>query len=114
MGDLLLRPALNRLLLAARQAYDFVIVDSVPILAADDTPSLAPKTDGVIFVVRDSFTRSTAAGLALRTLYARHVAVLGIVFNRVSGGSKFSYNQYSEYYGRPQTVDLKDEVALPS
>ena len=35
--------------------YDYIIIDSSPVLAADDTTSLAPKIDATLFVVRLSY-----------------------------------------------------------
>ena len=37
-------------------SYDLIIIDSAPIMAADDTTSLAPFVDTVIFVVKLSST----------------------------------------------------------
>jgi capsular exopolysaccharide synthesis family protein len=111
VGDLLLRPTLDRLLQNARRAYDYVIVDSAPILAVDDTANLAPKTDGAIFVMRDSFTSAAAASRALKSLYGRQGNILGIVFNRVNGSSTYTYKGYADYYGQTKTLALKDRVA---
>lgn len=105
-GDLFVGPAVELLFERLRQKFDFIVIDSVPILAADDTLSLAARTDGVIFVVRDSFTSAAAAKQALRALYARQVTVLGLVFNRVARERAFSY-YYPEYYGQGRTLDLK-------
>jgi len=56
--------------------FDFVLVDSPPVLAADDAASLAPTVDGVLFVVRGSFTSARMAREALDALRQRHVRVL--------------------------------------
>jgi Mrp family chromosome partitioning ATPase len=61
-GALFLGPNCDQLLARARNEFDCVIVDSIPVFAADDTTSLAPKLDGVLFVVRDSFTSADGPG----------------------------------------------------
>jgi Mrp family chromosome partitioning ATPase len=61
-------------------------------MAADDVPSLAPRVDGVIFVVRAKFTSARVARTSLDMLYQRKARVLGLVFNSVrpsAGGLLF-------------------------
>src|ERR1043166_6362486 len=63
--------------------YDYVLVDTAPVMAADDVTSLAPKLDGTIFVVRADYTSARLARAALDLLYQRQVKVIGLVFNAV-------------------------------
>jgi capsular exopolysaccharide synthesis family protein len=112
IGEILLRPAFDRLLEHVRRNYDYAIIDSVPVLATDDTSNAAPKTDGVIFVMRDSFTGASEAEQALRALYDRRVQVLGIVFNRVNRSRSFSYCQFPEYYEREPIRMKSGDVAV--
>jgi capsular exopolysaccharide synthesis family protein len=97
-GELLLSRAFDRMLKSARSSFDFVIIDSVPILATDDTANAAPKTDGILFVMRDSYTSCGAAERALRSLYERRVRVLGIIYNQMRSPTGNYY--YPEYYQR--------------
>ena len=104
-GELLLGPECDRFLARARQEYDRVIIDSIPVFAADDTTSLAPRTDGVIFVVRDSFTSTRTVRRALELLYDRQSVVLGLVYNRANTRAhSYDYYKYSEYYGHAKTA----------
>ena len=50
-AELLMDPRLANLLSAARGEYDFVVVDTPPILAVIDPGVIAPLTDGVLIVV---------------------------------------------------------------
>src|SRR5438067_5353904 len=52
----LLRESTEALLKEIYQNYDYVIIDTSPVLAADDTTSLAPKIDATLLVVRLSYT----------------------------------------------------------
>lgn len=104
-GQLFLAPSFAKLLENARAAYDFVVVDSMPVFAADDTTTLAPMTDGVLFVVRRAHTSSRIAQEALSFLYQRRSKVLGIIFNRANSESpSYNYYKYSKYY-KDATVD---------
>jgi Mrp family chromosome partitioning ATPase len=100
-GELLLGPECDRFLARARQEYDRVIIDSIPVFAADDTTSLAPRTDGVIFVVRNSFASTRTVRSALELLYDRQAMVLGLVYNRAnSRAHSYDYYKYNKYYAR--------------
>ena len=81
-SELLLSATCDRFLARVRTEFDCVILDSVAVFAADDTPSLAPKVDGVLFVVRGSYTGASTARNALNLLYERQARVTGLVFNR--------------------------------
>jgi len=102
-GELFLSEKCDHLLARMREEYDCIIVDSIPVFAADDTASLAPKIDGVLFVVRNSFTVSRTARRALELLYERQAKVLGLVFNRTDALSRsYDYYKYAEYYHSKQ------------
>jgi len=69
-------------------------------MAADDVTSLAPRVDGVIFVVRAECTSARVARTSLDMLYQRKARVLGLVFNSVrpSAGDYYYYYRYQDYY----------------
>src|SRR5258706_2089468 len=56
-GDLFLGLAFDQLLARLREQFDFVVIDSSPVFAADDATTLAPKADATLFVVRSRFSR---------------------------------------------------------
>ena len=101
-GELFLRPDMDQLLHQVRSQFDYILIDSAPILATADTASLAPKTDGVLFVVRAAATRSRHVRHALELLAHRRVPILGLVFNRtgVKTADYDAYN-YPEYQLAP-------------
>lgn len=87
------------------QQFDYVVLDSAPVLAADDTASLSPKVDGVLFVIRASYTSARLSHNALETLYQRQVNVLGLVFNSIESNSReYYYFKYPEYYAHDKTA----------
>jgi capsular exopolysaccharide synthesis family protein len=83
--------------------YDFVILDTAPVMAADDVTSLAPHADGVLFVIRSERTSGRVARAALELLYRRRIRVLGLVLNAVRPGSAgyYNYHKYKDYYPTP-------------
>jgi capsular exopolysaccharide synthesis family protein len=98
-SELFLSGDFDQLLQEVHRQFDHVIIDSAPVFAADDATSLAPKMDGVLFVVRGSFTRAALARQALELLYQRQAKVLGLVFNRAnSRAGSYYYYKYADYY----------------
>jgi polysaccharide biosynthesis transport protein len=84
----------------ASSEYEYVVLDTAPVMAADDVTSLAPNIDGVIFVIRAEQTSARIARAALDLLYQRKANVLGIVFNAVHPNSSdyYYYYKYEDYY----------------
>ena len=104
-GDLLLNPACDQLLSRLREQFDYVIIDSCPVFAADDATTLAPKVDGSLFVVRSHFSRARIVNDALDLLYQRQAKVLGVILNRADTTSRaYNYYNYDEYYSSAKAV----------
>jgi capsular exopolysaccharide synthesis family protein len=98
-GDAFLSPEFDGILTRLRQQFDYVIIDSSPVFAADDASTLAPKVDGTLFVVRSRFSRAGAVREALGQLYQRNSRVLGVVFNQADASARDNYYyKYSDYY----------------
>jgi capsular exopolysaccharide synthesis family protein len=95
-GELVLQPEWACLLRDVSPHFDYIVVDSPPILATDDAASLGPQVDGVLFVVRGSYTSARMARKALDTLRKRRARVLGLVFNRAAS-SAYDYHSYQRY-----------------
>jgi capsular exopolysaccharide synthesis family protein len=98
-GELFLSSLTDEFLKKIYPEFDYIVMDSAPILATDDSTSLAPKVDGVLFVMRACFTSSRLSKNALEQLYTRQVNVLGLVFNCVNTElPEYYYYQYRDYY----------------
>ena len=99
----LLRESTDAFLKDIYNHYDYIIIDSSPVLAADDTTSLAPKIDATLFVVRLSYTSARLTRKAFELLYNRQVNVPGVILNYVDTSlPEYYYYQYAEYYNTPR------------
>ena len=108
----LLRDSTDQFLKDIYHQYDYIIIDSSPVLAADDTTSLAPKIDATLLVVRLSHTSARLAKKALELLYSRQVNVPGVILNYVDTSlPEYYYYQYSEYYNRPVVAPESEATA---
>jgi protein-tyrosine kinase len=76
--------------------FDWIIVDSPPILPVSDAAVLAPMCHGVLFVVRAGITPAAVCQKACQQL--QDANIVGVVLNSAddSVGSG-SYDQYSDY-----------------
>jgi capsular exopolysaccharide synthesis family protein len=98
-GELLLRPQLVSLLDEFKETYDLTIFNTAPILATDDTSTLAPNFDGALMVMRAQFTPARLTKNAINALYQRQVNVLGLILNCLDTEMPdYHYYRYSKYY----------------
>jgi succinoglycan biosynthesis transport protein ExoP len=112
----LLRESTDTFLREIYSEYDYIVIDSSPVLAADDTTSLAPKIDATLFVVRLAYTSARLTRKSLELLYNRQVNVPGVILNFVDTSlPEYYYYQYSEYYHTPSTTagSNGDSLAAP-
>jgi capsular exopolysaccharide synthesis family protein len=98
-GELFLSERFSEFLRSVYSTYDIIILDSSPVLAADDTTSLAPKIDASLFVIRFGHSSARSSRKALTLLRERQANVIGLVGNSVNIGSEeYYYYKYPQYY----------------
>jgi succinoglycan biosynthesis transport protein ExoP len=95
----------TELLQAVKGHFDWVIIDSPPVMPVTDAAIIAHQTTGVLFVVgADMTTRQTAKRAVAQLTHARG-RILGATLNRVDlKNHSFYYadyyrREYGEYYG---------------
>lgn len=86
-------PRFDAVLAEARRRYDFIVLDTPPLLPVFDSALLANAVDGVLMVVAANQTPRKLLGEALNMLDP--AKVLGIVFNR---DAKPMFGYYDAYY----------------
>ncbi|MBX7131361.1 MAG: polysaccharide biosynthesis tyrosine autokinase [Fimbriimonadaceae bacterium] len=89
----------KKILSDLRARFDYVIVDSSPLLAVTDAAILAANSDGVLAIARFGETKREQLTHAIKTLDDVGAPVLGSVFTMtpVRGAASYSYNY--GYYG---------------
>jgi capsular exopolysaccharide synthesis family protein len=66
-----------------KEDYDFVFVDSPPVLAVVDASVVSARVDGVVLVIRANKTTKKALWQSVETLKKAKAHILGVVFNEV-------------------------------
>jgi capsular exopolysaccharide synthesis family protein len=109
-SELLGSMAAHKVLNELRAGFDYVIVDSSPLLAATDAAVLSAASDGVLILTRFSETKREQLAHAVGNLTNVGARILGAIFTMMSTRENESYYYYG-YYGeadRPSTSHRAD------
>jgi capsular exopolysaccharide synthesis family protein len=100
-AELLTSPRFKELLDGLRDRYDFVLIDTPPLLAVSDPSVVAPRVDGVLLTIRVSKNGRPQAERAKEMLTTLGANILGVVVNGVGRRGRDGYEdaQYGAAYG---------------
>jgi capsular exopolysaccharide synthesis family protein len=103
-AELLNSPRFKEVVDLLRERYDFVIVDTPPLLVVSDPCIVTPTVDGVLMTIRASKNGRPDAERAKEILDTLSATCLGVVVNGMDseGGYGYyygSYYKYGYYYG---------------
>lgn len=96
-SELLGSEAMDELLKELQEKYEYIIIDTPPIGIVSDALILAPKTAGMVMVVREGYCTHDNVKKALSSVEFAKVHLLGFVLN-CSGFKSKQYN-YKYKYG---------------
>jgi capsular exopolysaccharide synthesis family protein len=94
-ADTLTSQAMGVLLAKLTERFDVLIADSPPVLVASDAVAVAPRMDGVLFVVAAESTSRRVAKSALETLRRANGMILGTVLNMLPQSKQQNYYYYN-------------------
>ncbi len=83
-----------------RESYDYVLLDTPPVIAVSDALYASRLADGVIFVVAQGTAKKALVKEAITTLKSNHVNILGLVLTQVnlkSGAYGYGYDYSYKY-----------------
>lgn len=90
-SELLGSEAMAHLLATVERRFDYVLLDTAPLLPVTDAVVLAAQTAGAIVVARSGVARKPQLEGAMRLLEAGDVTPLGIVLNDVPLAANSAY-----------------------
>jgi capsular exopolysaccharide synthesis family protein len=106
-----------------RKEYDYIIIDTPPVLLISDALALAPVTDGVALVTRHQVSYVSDIARALNALTFAKANILGVIVNdykapkvgKFYGGYKkyYYYNSYG-YGNTPEEMDEEMPMPIPA
>lgn len=98
-SELLGSQSARRVLSELRSQFDYVILDSTPLLAVTDAAILAAGADGVLIMTRHGQTKRDQLAHAVDNLQSVGAPLLGAVFTMMPIRGRSSYDYSYSYYG---------------
>jgi capsular exopolysaccharide synthesis family protein len=96
-------------LMLLRDHYEYVVIDSAPVLPVSDSLVLAKLTDGVMVVANGAATPRQQVKTAVARLEYAHAKILGVVLNRVKiHSADYHYYYHQDYYSF-ESDSLRDD-----
>ncbi|RZT18918.1 receptor protein-tyrosine kinase [Mycobacterium sp. BK558] len=113
-SELLGSQSARKLLNELRSTFDYVIVDSTPLLAVTDAAILAAGADGVLIMARFGQTKREQLGHAVRSLVSVGAPLLGAVFTMMPMRGNNSYGYSYSYYGEDASKGVSRQRKTPA
>lgn len=98
-SELLGSQSARHLLAELRAKFDYVIVDSTPLLAVTDAAILAASADGALIITRFGQTKRDQLTHAVGNLESVGAPILGAIFTLMPTRGSSSYSYSYSYYG---------------
>lgn len=93
--------------------FDYVIIDSPPLIAVTDSEILAQVVDGTLLVVSANYTEMDLLEKSVEVLKRDNSTFLGVLLNNFSFRSGYSsYYKYYYYYSRPTNGSKKSRLKV--
>lgn len=90
LGSKRLKDVLDSLI----EQFDYILLDTPPVSVVTDAAVLAQITDGILFIIRQNYTKIDAAKIAIKKLEDVHATIIGSVLNDFNIHSYKSYSTY--------------------
>ncbi|MBR6703723.1 MAG: CpsD/CapB family tyrosine-protein kinase [Clostridia bacterium] len=107
-----MKALLNRL----KEEYDYIIIDTPPVLVIPDALALVSEVDGTVVVCRHEVSFISDIAKTLNTLTFAKANVLGVVVNDYTsmekkkyGYSKYYYYEYADAVAKSNSAEVKPE-----
>jgi capsular exopolysaccharide synthesis family protein len=117
-SEILSNSRFDELLAWAKENYDYVIVDSPPILGLADAPLIGAKVDASLLVVESGELMSKNVNSSIERLKQSGTNLLGVVLTKYKAPTNaygyYDYTYGSESYSYGKTKKVKDKKTKTS
>ncbi len=98
--EILSSQQMHKVIKAAREEFDYVIIDTAPAAVVTDANILSNFADAAILVVRENFSACARIRGVIDDISSNKAELIGCVFNNVaSDGVRGAYSKYKYGYG---------------
>lgn len=101
-SEMLATARMQKMLLALKKVYDYVIIDTPPVSVVTDAAIIGGMADGAFLVVRSDYAPVEMVQMAQKKLEDVHVKIFGVILSRFSpknaGRQSGYYYSYNDYY----------------
>jgi len=97
-ADVFSSDSFARFVTEMRAIYDFIIIDTPPVLVVPDVRIIGQQADAIIFVVKWDATTKTQVSEALRLFETANLRVSGLVLTQIDAAGMRKYG-YGDSYG---------------
>ncbi|MEC9432462.1 MAG: polysaccharide biosynthesis tyrosine autokinase [Pseudomonadota bacterium] len=99
-ADVFASQRFRQFLQEARDRYDFIVIDTPPVLAVPDSRVIAPLADAVIYCVRWNSTHKDLVRHGLAQFAQIKVRIAGLALTQINTKkmAKYGYGGYNYYY----------------
>jgi len=99
-SEILMSNKMQAMLDTARQEYDYILIDTPPVMPVTDAAVLSSKTDGVMLVVASGEDKPELVQATKTRLEQAGANILGCILNKVQvGGGRYGYGYGGKHYG---------------
>jgi capsular exopolysaccharide synthesis family protein len=109
-ADLLMSQKMRDVLRELRESFDFIVVDSPPVIAVSDAAILSALCDGVLLVLHGRKTTTPKARRAVERLESIGAPMLGVILNGIDIRNP-DYIDYRTYYGAYHATVEEESVS---
>lgn len=109
-SEILMSHKMSTLLERLKEEYDYVLIDTPPVMLVTDAAAISSKVDGIIMVVASKANPPSTEIMAKERLEQAGARILGCVLNKVEVaprkyGSSYGYGYYYGGQGEKKTEE---------
>jgi len=104
---------MKNLLHSLEERFEYIILDSSPLVSVADPIILSTMVDGVILIVKSGQSKIELVGRACQQLSAVGAKILGITLNNLDiRKERYDYYRYYRYYSNFMVEDVRNRADL--
>lgn len=111
-AEMLGSKAMSAFLEEMKEHFDYIILDTPPILPVTDSKLLAIKADATVVVVRSEISKSKHVSQAFKELEKVNANIIGTILNDVEMYSEKLYYDYSNKSKKSKFINLRNVIKI--